>query len=248
MSLLPLAAAGWVLAAAAMSLFWAWQLRIRNPALVDAVWTAIVAGLAVFYASLGGGAPARRSAIAWMMGSWGARLVVQTLYARRPNARHGTGGQNDETPGDRHVRSIGFFQAQAASAAFFSLPALIASTNPEPNLTILELVACGLWIVGFAGETTADRQLLRFTSNPASAGETCRTGLWRHSGHANEIFEGAIWIAFALFAAGSPASWRWTAFACPATMVFLLMSGSGSHLPGPSRKAGIKSGKDCAGF
>jgi steroid 5-alpha reductase family enzyme len=54
-------------------------------------------------------------------------------------------------------------------------------------------------------ETTADRQRLRFTTNPANAGGRCRTGLWRHARRPDRLFEGIIWIAFAIF--GLAALW-----------------------------------------
>ena len=119
----------------------------------------------------GDGEWVRRSAIAWMMGSWGARLAVQGIYTR---AAHGP-------TRPRSGRPFWFFQALAAAAVVASLPALLASLNRDPNLSVAELAACALWVVGFAGETTADRQRLRFTSNPANEGLRCRTGLWRHS-------------------------------------------------------------------
>jgi steroid 5-alpha reductase family enzyme len=209
-----LIAAGWLLAAIVMAVLWALHRRVRNAALIDAAWTALVAGLAILYANLGDGAWSRRSAIAWMMGSWGARLVVHLLYV-------------PEDAGPEQKNSFWSFQALAASAVFFSLPALLASINPAPTLSIADLVAGGLWVVGFAGETTADRQLLRFRSKPANAGLVCRTGLWRYTQHAQTIFEGLIWLAFALIAGGSPEwPWGWAAFACPAAMLWTLGTGN----------------------
>ena len=211
---LTLTAAGWLLAAIVMAVLWALHRRVRNAALIDAGWTALVASLAILYANLGDGAWSRRSAIAWMMGSWGARLVVHLLYV-------------PADAGPQQKNSFGSFQALAASAVFFSLPALLASINPAPTLSIADLVAGGLWVVGFAGETTADRQLLRFRSKPANAGLVCRTGLWRYTQHAHAIFEGLIWLAFALIAGGSPEwPWGWAAFACPAAMLWTLGTGN----------------------
>lgn len=237
MTLLTLAALGWLLASIAMASVWVWQqfpARTRillttmapesgvlpagrgsypGSVLLDAGWTALVAGLAILDANAGGGAWARRSAIGWMMGSWGARLVVQRLYAPGPAGipDRDDGAQTEPLP------SFQAFQATAASAFFCSLPALIASVNPDPDLSSLELAACGLWMAGFAGETTADRQFLRFNSNPANVGLVCRTGLWRYSNNAAAVFEGLMWIAYALFAFASP--FGWIAFACPAVVV-----------------------------
>jgi steroid 5-alpha reductase family enzyme len=189
------AALGWLIAAAAMTALWAWPPRARHVQTAAAIWPAIVGALAVLYAILGDGEWVRRSAIAWMMGSWGARLAVQGIYthAAQP-ANH-----------DRRGRPFWFFQVLAAAAVVASLPALLASLNHDPNLSVLELVACGLWVVAFAGETTADRQRLRFTSNPANEGLRCRTGLWRCSRYVDRIFEVLIWVAYATF--GLTAVW-----------------------------------------
>jgi len=225
--MLTLAVAGWILAAIVMTALWAWHLRLRNAGIVDAGWTALVAGLAVLYANVGAGAWTRRSAIAWMMGSWGARLTVYILYDRvfgRPE--DGRYQEMRRAWGDRaSSRFFVFFQEQAAAAVFFSLPALFASVNQDPLLSPVELAACALWIVGFAGETTADRQLMRFRKNPANRGRTCQNGLWRYSRHPNYFFEWLMWVAYAVFASASP--WGWIALACPAAMLYFLFCVTG---------------------
>lgn len=225
--MITLAAAGWILAAIVMGVLWIWHLRIRNAGVVDAGWTLLVSGLAVFYAAVGDGDPARRSAIGWMMGSWGARLGVYILWDRvfgRP-----------EDPRYRAMRLawgaranrefFWFFQKQALAAVFFSLPALFPSLNRAPTLSPTELSAALLWIVGFAGEATADRQLLRFKRNPQNRGHTCQSGLWRYSRHPNYFFEWVMWVAYALFASASPRGW--IAIACPLAMLYLLVEVTG---------------------
>ena len=174
---------------------------------LDAVWPACVGALAVLYANVGGGDWARRSAIAWMMGSWGARLTVQALYA--PGAE----GLRNPTPLTSYFRFL-------TTAIFFSIPAVLASLNPDPSLSRLELGASAIWVIAFAAQTTADRQLLRFASNPENAGRACRSGLWRYWSNAHAMFELLIWIALALFASASPRGW--VAIACiPARIVWL---------------------------
>jgi steroid 5-alpha reductase family enzyme len=166
------------------------------PSWSRAVWPALVGALAVFYACIGGGAWPRRSAIAWMVGAWGARLAVQGLYtramtnARRPDAVAAS-------PAYPSPRAVVFL---VTTALVCSLPALLAAFNPAPELSPLELAACAIWLIGFAGETTADRQRLRFAGNPANAGVVCRTGVWRYSGHADRIFTALVWLSFGLFA------------------------------------------------
>lgn len=221
------AATGWILAAIVMAALWIWQRRIRNAGLVDAGWTLLVAGLAVFYAVTGDGAWTRRSAIGWMMGSWGARLGVYILWDRvfgRPeDARYQT--MREEWGARADIEFFWFFQKQALAAVFFAVPALFASAGPAPMLSPLELAAALLWVVGFAGETTADRQLLRFKKDPANRGRTCQVGLWRYSRHPNYFFEWVMWVAYGLFAAASP--WGWIALACPAAMLYFLFNVTG---------------------
>jgi steroid 5-alpha reductase family enzyme len=230
MAVMTLAVAGWILAAAAMALLWAWHRRLQNAGVVDVGWTALVASLAILDARLGDGWAYRRAAVGFMMGSWGLRLAVYLLYDRvldRPeDGRYVE--MRREWGAKAPRRFFWFFQTQALAAVGFSLPALFASTNPEPHFSIIELVAAGLWVVAFAGESTADRQLLRFKSNEANRGHTCRAGLWTFSRHPNYFFEWLIWIAFALFACASP--WGWVAFACPAAMLYFLFKVTGIPL------------------
>jgi steroid 5-alpha reductase family enzyme len=210
-----------------MALLWFWHLKLRNAGIVDGGWAFLVGGLAVLYAALAHGWPPRRAAIAFMMGSWGARLTVYLLYDRvfgRPEdgryaelrRRRGEGA---------NAWFFWFFEAQALAAVFFSVPALLAVVNGDERFSPFELAAAGLWIVAFTGEVTADRQLERFKSDSANRGHTCQQGLWYYSRHPNYFFEWLMWVAYATFAAGSP--WGWIAFACPATMIVLLFKVTG---------------------
>ena len=143
-----------------------------------------------------------------MIGSWAARLAVQSMYARTP-----------ELPFFIFTSSFALLTS-LASALLFSLPALLASRNAEPSLSALEIGAAVMWVIAFAGETTADRQRLRFQARPENAATACRSGVWRPLPHAHAVFEMLIWIALALFALASP--WGWLAFACPAARLYLL--------------------------
>jgi steroid 5-alpha reductase family enzyme len=217
----------WVAAALAMALLWVWQQRIRNAALADAGWPAVVAGLACLDARFGDGDVYRKAAVVSMMGSWGLRLSIYLLYGRvlgRPEGGR-FAAMRDGWRDDAPRRFFWYFQRRAASAAFFSLPALVATSNRSPDFSIVELVGAGLWIVAFAGESTADRQLLRFRSDPAHADQPCRQGLWRHLQRPDALFEAVTWVACALVALGSP--WGWIAIACPVVMMYQLMAAEG---------------------
>jgi steroid 5-alpha reductase family enzyme len=190
------------------------RLPAADPRLLSAVWPACVGALAVLYANVESGAWTRRSAMAWMMGSWGARLTVQALYTRAsaPVLAWSRLSPFPTSLLTSHFRLLTF-------SLFFSLPALMASRNPDPSLSSLEIAACAFWAVAFGAETTADRQFLRFASNPVNAGLSCRSGIWRLLPRAHAVCEAAIWTALALFALASP--WGWIALACPAAILYL---------------------------
>jgi len=222
-----LAGAAWILATAVMALLWFWHRRLRNAGIVDAGWAALVGGLAVLYAVLGDGWTPRRAAIAFMMGSWGARLAVYLLYDRVfGKAEDGRYAELRRRHGDAaSAWFFWFFEAHAAAAVFFSLPALAAVVNPRDGFSTFEVAAAGVWIVSFTGEVTADRQLERFKSEPANRERTCQAGLWRYSRHPNYFFESMMWVAYATYASGSP--WGWIAWLCPLAMVVLLVKVTG---------------------
>src|SRR5262245_13612234 len=83
-----LAVTGCIVAAIAMTALWLRPFRSTHTTVLDAAWTASIAGLAVLYALLArDGMPGRRLAIASMMGSWGARLTVHLLFENLPERR-----------------------------------------------------------------------------------------------------------------------------------------------------------------
>jgi len=227
-SVLTLVAAGWIVAAGVMAALWAWSVRRQNAGVVDVGWTALVGSLAVFEAVMSpDGMTGRRVAIAAMMGIWSTRLTVFLLVDRvlgKPED-----GRYAELRRARGARATAwffwFFQAQALAAVFFSLPALLSAANPSPEWQPLEFAAMAIWVVAFAGELTADRQLLAFKTNPNNKGKTCQAGWWRYSRHPNYFFEWLIWVAYALFASASPGGWL--AWLCPGTLLYLLFKVTG---------------------
>lgn len=227
-TLLTRAAAGWLIAAVAMAALWRWHLHLRKAGLAEAASPLVTGALAVIYANVADGASVHSSAIAWMIGSWGARLGVYLLWdevLERP-----------ATPGLR--QSIWTFQRRAVDALLFALPALLASFNRATALSTVELAAAAAWLVAFAGETTADRQFVRWRRGRASAADkpepavdgvqvmdadVCRVGVWRYVPYAHEVFELVTWIAHAVFVWTSP--FGWIAAACPIAVAYRAATG-----------------------
>ena len=210
-----------------MLVLWLIHLPLRNAAIVDAGWAGGLALLGMIYAVIGGGYPVRALLIAAMAALWGLRLAIYLLLTRViGHAEEGRYVQlRREWGGNLPLKFLLFFQFQALLCILFSAPFLLAAINRQPQLSAFEYAGSALWLVAWIGELVADLQLQSFKSNQAHRGATCRVGLWRYSRHPNYFFEWLIWVAFALFAMGSPYGYL-TVFA-PMLMLFLLFRVTG---------------------
>lgn len=208
---------GWVLAGFGvnvsmilMAVVWAVCKRINNAGFVDVAWSYGFAVVAVMYALLGGGDPLRSGILTAMVVIWSVRLGTHLLM--RVAAHH-----PEEDPRYRALREafpkrvwlmfFGFFLLQGLLIGILSTPFAIVLANPAPGFGPWEIAGATVWVIGLAGEITADAQLRRFRADPANRGRVCQAGLWRVSRHPNYFFEWVIWIAFFLFALGSPGGW-----------------------------------------
>ena len=119
-----------------------------------------------------------------------------------------------------------FFQMQGLLLVALSAPFLLACLNPSKrffhwwNLPVPPS-GSSRWLA----KAVADQQLKKFKADPANRGRVCQAGLWHYSRHPNYFFEWLIWVAFFVFALGSPLGW--TTVYCPALMLFFLLKVTG---------------------
>lgn len=209
-----------------MAFAWGVHLWRRDAGWVDAAWALGLGGLAVLYAALGTGDGTRRVLVGLLGGVWSLRLgfhlVLRLLTEPEEDGRYRD--IRARWGGNIPLKFFGFFQFQALLDLLLAWPFLLAVLDPAP---VHPLVWGGvaLWGVSLAGETVADAQLRRFKANPLHRGQVCRVGLWGASRHPNYFFEWLVWVAFALVATPSPLGW--TAWACPALMLFFLLRVTG---------------------
>ncbi|MBA4071299.1 MAG: hypothetical protein C0497_05600 [Gemmatimonas sp.] len=219
------------LAAAAGLMFAAWLVyRATDKASwVDAFWAGNLAVLALGYAWLLPGDPARRLLVALVGGLWGVRLAAHI-------AVRVAGGPEDpryvtlraEWKDNLPLRFLRFFQVQAVIDVVLSVPFLLMARDMAPFGRGTELAGLALWVVALAGESAADAQLACFRRDPANKGRVCRTGLWSVSRHPNYFFEWLLWCSFALMATGAP--WGWVSWSAPAMMLYFLVRVTGIPL------------------
>jgi steroid 5-alpha reductase family enzyme len=205
--------------------------RIDNYGIVDIAWSYAFAALALGYALLAPGWPARRALIAAMAILWSLRLGTH-LYRRVMGHHPVEDGRYVQLRRDWAAnfapKMFGFFQLQAASVVLLGVAFFLACLNPAPQLHPLELAGAALWLLALAGEALADHQLAAFKQDAAHRGQVCDRGLWHYSRHPNYFFEWLVWVAYFVFALASPHGW--IAIIGPASILFLLLRVTGIPL------------------
>jgi steroid 5-alpha reductase family enzyme len=215
-------------AAALMAGVWLTAVRIHNAGIVDIAWSAGFAPIAIYFACVGDGDPARRILLAALVSFWSVRLGGH-LYVRvmghhpTEDRRYAELRRGWGAAANRNF--FWFFEMQALLLAILSLPALKVCLNPARSLQPLEIGGAVLFVVALGGESMADRQLARFRADAANRGEVCEVGLWRYSRHPNYFFEWLIWVA--LFAMACAAPLGWITIYCPALMLYFLLRVTG---------------------
>jgi steroid 5-alpha reductase family enzyme len=199
---------GWAAMALVMLVFYLVQRRTKNAGIVDFVWAAGVGGLAVLYAAVAPGAPARRVLLVSLAGIWSFRLasylLVDRVLGKPEDGRYQMLRQNW---GDKaSAFFFTFFQIQALWAVMFAIP-FLPVVYRQGALGGLDFLGIAVWLVAVGGETLADRQLARFRAGTQNKGKTCRVGLWRYSRHPNYFFEWIHWFTYVCLGIGAPYGW-----------------------------------------
>ncbi|MFZ5785249.1 MAG: DUF1295 domain-containing protein [Acidobacteriota bacterium] len=218
---------GWVAVAALQVALWLVQRARRDAGWVDVGWAYGIGVLAVLFAALLEGDPARRWLVAALGATWSVRLGSYLLVNRvlgkpedgRYQALRASWGERAQP------YFFLFFQFQALLELLFALPLLVAMRHPGGPLGVAGWLGVAVWVVAVGGETLADAQLARFRADPANRGRTCQVGLWRYSRHPNYFFEFLHWWAYVLLAFGAPL-W-WLTLLGPAVMLFFLATFTG---------------------
>jgi steroid 5-alpha reductase family enzyme len=224
---LELALIAWAAVAAMMTVLFLLALAKNNFSVVDPGWTFGIFLSGVVYALLAGGDPWRKAMFLVMTGVWASRLGLYLLVTRIWG--HPEEGRYQQLRKDwashMNLKFFVFFQVQGLSDVILATPFLLAAMNPSHALSAFEYAGFGLWAAAMIGEAVADAQLNGFKSDPSNKGKTCRTGLWNYSRHPNYFFEWMIWVAWFVFALGSPHGWL--AIVCPALMLHFIVNVTG---------------------
>ncbi len=74
-----------------------------------------------------------------------------------------------------------------------SSPILILFSQPESSLSLFDIPAIILFLIGLIWESTADLQMHVFQKKPEAKGKIMTQGLWKYSRHPNYFGETTLW-------------------------------------------------------
>lgn len=224
--ILPVMGLSAVVIAILFTITWLIQLRTKNAAIVDTVWSVSYPLLAMVYFVLINGYAVRQLLILVMVSVWGLRLAAY-LYSRtigkpedvRYTALRKLWGDN------QNILMLRFYYFQAALAVLLSFPFALLMLNTTPSLNFYEYIGVVVWLMAVVGESLADDQLRKFKEDPSNKGKICDRGLWYYSRHPNYFFEWQVWVSFFIMALGS--AWGFVTILCPLAMYYFLTQVTG---------------------
>lgn len=215
----------------AMLLLWLLSLRLNDASIVDIFWGLGFVLIAWTVYALSYGYRPRRLLLCSLVTIWGVRLALHLW-------RRGHGRPEDYRYAAMRKRhgaqfkwvSLGLvFGLQGLLMWIISLPLQMAQQAILPwELTWLDWLAVGVWLVGFLFEAVGDWQLQQFKANPKNKGQVMNQGLWRYTRHPNYFGDAVVWWGFWLFslAVGDGLF----SMLSPLLMTFLLLKVTGAAL------------------
>ena len=219
---------GFAAALAMAVLGWLASIPLKDAGIADLLWSPYFAAMAGVYALSAPSPGVRTWLVLFLVTLWAARLTVHIARRNRgaPEDRRYAAMRAAHDPGFWWKSLYLVFGLQGILAWAISLP-LLASVLGVGSFGWVDLLALGLWLVGFFFEAVGDRQLVDFKSRPENSGQVMDRGLWRYTRHPNYFGEACMWWGFYLFAL---AAGGWWTLPAPVLMTWLLLRVSGVRL------------------
>lgn len=209
-----------------------WFLRTGTIAVIDTVWGAGFAAIAVtgLVLSWGVGDNLLRIVVTVLTVVWGVRLAI---HIGTRNKGKGEDPRYEQLlarhSGSRFkVALLWVCLPQGVALVVISLPVQFAQYTTDVDAWWLVAVGVAVWLVGFVFEAVGDAQLRAFRADPKNHGRVLDTGLWRYTRHPNYFGDACVWWGLYLCAC---VSWPGVAtIVSPVIMTWLLARGTGKPL------------------
>lgn len=102
-----------------------------------------------------------------------------------------------------YIRSFfQIFMLQAFLQFIIVLPVILSYANKKPPNMIVFFAGAAVFLIGFAFEAAADKQLKDFKKDPGNKGRIIKSGLWKYSRHPNYFGEFVIWTGVFILSLG----------------------------------------------
>ena len=148
------------------------------------------------------------------LGVWSIRLAVQTwghnIHAERQPYAH---WRKSFGPSWLWWSAFQVHLLQGVTVWLWCAPFAFILTAPTPRPTALLALGVVVWLTGFLLQSTADRQLAVFKSDPANRGGLLDTGAWAIVRHPNYLGESLMWAGWFVLALAHP--WGWVTIFAP---------------------------------
>ena len=214
---------GGLLVLGLMTLLWLISLVLKDSSIVDPFWgSGFVIVNWLYFALTPDGLPARKWIAVILVTIWGLRLSGYLLWRNWGKGEDFRYQKWREESG-KNWWWYSFFKVfllQGILLWIISVPLLAAQIGTTSGLTVPDILAIPVWLVGFFFEATGDFQLARFKANPTNKGKVLDRGVWRYTRHPNYFGDATQWWAYYLFALAA-GGW-WTIFSSIIMTVLLL--------------------------
>lgn len=157
---------------------------------------------------------------------WGSRLAWH-IYARNKNKPEDSRYLEwRNTWKYFYLRS--FFQIfvlQGVVLFLISTPVLFINYAVSKSFGFFDILGLLIWMIGFYFESTADKQLKEFISNPLNKGKLMDRGLWQYTRHPNYFGEVTQW--WGIFVIALSVNGSFFTIVGPLTITILILFVSG---------------------
>ncbi len=215
----------WAAVAVIMIIIYLWALKIKNNGIVDIFWAFNFTVIAAIIWYLADGDPQRVNLVCGLAGLWSLRLGIYLLNRVGGHIKEEEGRYKQLRTEWNDTKFFFFFQMQAFSNVMLAIPFFIIALNKNTEISIIEYIGAGLWLLCIIGEGVSDWQLAYFKKKPGNKGKVCQYGLWNYSRHPNYFFQFSIWVSVLIFALPSP--YGWLAAICPLSIGYLIFKVTG---------------------
>jgi steroid 5-alpha reductase family enzyme len=215
----------WAAVAFIMVIIYLWARAIKNNGIVDIFWAYNFLVIAIIIWLMAVGFEPRKNLVCGLAALWSLRLGLYLTGRVGSHLKEEEGRYKKLREEWNETKFFFFFQMQAFSNVMLSIPFFVIALNPEPQMSIMEYIGAGMWLLCIIGEGISDRQLKQFKKDNSNKGKVCQYGLWNYSRHPNYFFQFMIWVSVFIFALPSP--YGWISIICPLSIGYLIFKVTG---------------------